>query len=283
MFTSAEEAAESLIEMLELSRLPRSFLSGHVQESGLVSQDRLRQIHDEVVTAERKARPPNKVVRPRCVGHVGYWLDDDGDMIETFSAYCLGGTGAHARLAVVDDKRCCVCVFSLEEVKCLWKVGRKGKGPGEFMQPWCCVFDGRGHLWVSDEELKTIQTFDGQGSFVGCLGEKGFNAGEFSMPCGLSLSALGDVLVCDTGHNYVLVFGQDGRYLHTLPAAHDQHNIMLEHPFRAIPLADGNILVADYNCVRLFSSEGQFLKEVKPPELGSDERWSPCCISRRAC
>jgi hypothetical protein len=275
MFTSAEEAAESLIEMLELSRLPRSFLSGHVQESGLVSQDRLRQIHDEVVTAERKARPPNKVVRPRCVGHVGYWLDNDGDMIETFSAYCLGGTGAHARLAVVDDKRCCVCVFSLEEVKCLWKVGRKGKGPGEFMFPTRAMFDGRGHLWVADSKLKTLQTFDCEGNFVGCIREEGSDAGDFFVPDCMELSAQGDILMYSYRSNRVVVCGLDGTLLCMVPAAHDQHGIEIDTPFQASPWPDGNIMVMDRDCMRLFSADGLFLKEIMPPEIDIDEPWPP--------
>jgi hypothetical protein len=46
--------------MLELSRLPQSFLSQHVRASGLVSNDRLWQMHDEVVRAEKQARLADK-------------------------------------------------------------------------------------------------------------------------------------------------------------------------------------------------------------------------------
>jgi hypothetical protein len=279
MFSSAKKGAESLMEMLELTRLPHSFLSEHVRESGLVSNKRLWQIHDECIKAAKEARPVNKSVYLHRVGKLSDHLED-GDAFKHIIEYRTGGTGAHARLAVVDQeqKKCCVHVFSLEEVKFLWKVGRKSRGPGEFMDLAGAVFDGRGHLWVSDEELKTIQTFDGQGNMMGCFGEKGFSAGEFSTPCEMALSAQGDVVVLDRLQNCVAVFAPDGKFLCTVPAAHDKHNIELYHPYRALPSADGNILVADYNCVRLFSSEGLFLKEVKPPELGSDEGWSPFFI-----
>jgi hypothetical protein len=140
------------------------------------------------------------------------------------------------------------------------------------------MFDGRGHLWVSDDELNTIQRFDGQGNFVECLGEKGFNAGEFTVPDVIALSAQGDLLVCDMVHNRVAVFGLDGRFLHMVPAAHDQHNIKFDRLHSALPSADGNIIMEDLRCVRLFSSDGLFLKEVKPPELGSDEHWCPDCL-----
>jgi hypothetical protein len=76
----------------------------------------------------------------------------------------------------------------------------------------------------------------------------------------------------------VAVFGLDGKFLRMLQAAHDQHNIKLKYPYNALPSADGNILVADDDGFWLFSSDGLFLKEVKPPELGSDENWGPSCM-----
>ena len=60
-----------------------------------------------------------------------------------------------------------------------------------------------------------------------------------------------------------------------VPAAHDQHGIKFSSLLQAFPSADGNIIVEDLRCVRLFSSDGLFLKEVKPPELGSDQHWCP--------
>jgi hypothetical protein len=278
MFTSAEGAAESLVEMLELSRLPHSFLSEHVRESGLVSKDRVWQIYDEGIKAERQARLASKSAGLRLVGKISDYLED-GDAFRSVWSCCTGGTGAHARLAVVDTEQCCVYVFNLEEKKCLWKVGRKGKGLGEFMQPYYAVFDGRGHLWVSDDELKTIQRFDDQGNFVGCLGEKGFDAGELTVPSYMCLSAQGDLLVCDHVQNCVAMLGPDGTCLHMVPAAHYQHNIQFNTPYSACPSADGNILVNDQDCVRQFSSDGLFLREVKPPELGSDERWTPASLT----
>jgi hypothetical protein len=82
-------------------------------------------------------------------------------------------------------------------------------------------------------------------------GERGFDAGEFSVPCAMSLSAQGDVLVCDKEHNCVAVFGPDGKFLRTLPAAHDQQNIKLNKVYNALQSADGNILVADNDCVMI--------------------------------
>jgi hypothetical protein len=263
-----------LMEMLELSRLPHSFLSEHVRESGLVSKDRLWQLFDQVLKGAKQARPVDKSARLRCVAIVS-GHPEDGDAFEHIWDYCVCGTGAHARLAVVDCGQCCVYVFSVEEMKFLWKVGREGRGPGEFIKPESAVFDGRGHLWVSDIVLKTIQVFDGQGSFVRCIGEGGFDAGEFSMPWKMSLSAQGDVVVCDLVNDCVAMFGQDGRFLRMLPAAHDQHDVEFHGITIPFTSADGNIIVQDCSCVRLFSSEGLFLKEVKPPELGSDEHWCP--------
>jgi hypothetical protein len=144
MFTSAEGAAESLMEMLELSRLQHSFLLEHVRESGLVSNKRVWQIYDEGIKAAKQARPANKLERLRCVGKLSDYLEED-DAFE-ISGYCTGGTGgtgAHARLAVLDADQCCMYVYSLEDMKRVWNVGRKGEGPGEFwtLQVWCLMVE----------------------------------------------------------------------------------------------------------------------------------------------
>jgi hypothetical protein len=203
---------------------------------------------------------------------------DDGEDFNTILSLTTSGTGASARLAVVDFVQCCVYVFSLEEMKCLWKVGCEGKGPGEFMRPRNAVFDGRGHLWVSDSDLKSIQRFDGEGNFVACIETTRVHAENVCIPVDMALSAQGDVLVCDRGNNCVAVFNPDGRFLRMVPAAHDQHSTKLNNPSRVLPAADGNIIIQHMGCMSLFSVDGLFVKEIKSPELCSDEHWSPYCI-----
>jgi hypothetical protein len=70
------------------------------------------------------------------------------------------------------------------------------------------------------------------------------------------------------------VFGSDGRFLHTVPAAHDQHNTTIDRISAVVQSADGNIIVKDLS----FSNEGLFVKNVKPPEVGADEFWLPRSI-----
>jgi hypothetical protein len=237
MFTSAKkEAAESLMEMLELSRLPHSFLSEHVRESGLVSNDKLWHIYDEVVRgkAQCQARLAGKSARLRCLGkHEGF---------ANITSVCAGGTGANARLAVVDQGQLCVCVFSLEEMECLLEVRQEDHLAGEFECPFygefeCpyrAMFDSRGHLWVIDRALDTIQTFDCQGNFVRCIRRVSFGVGGFSAPRGLALSAQGDIVVMEKGYNCAVVLGSDGRFLHMVPAP-DVNNINNSSPNVVLP------------------------------------------------
>ena len=55
----------------------------------------------------------------------------------------------------------------------------------------------------------------------------------------------------------------DGEYLRVLPSPNDPHQIEPDSPYRALCAADGNVMIADQNCVRVFSSEGLFIKELK--------------------
>ena len=270
-----KKQAASLVDMLELSRLPHSFLMESVKSSGLVSYDRLWQIHADVVEREQEARlavagRPVRLRQAAILSDLVHGVDSIGEI----KAIITGGRGASERLAAVDLDNHCVYVLSLEDMRLLWVAGSKGDGPGQFMEPSGAAFDGRGNLWVCDEELHRVQVFDCEGRFVRCFGKQGKNEGELSYPSSISVTAQGDMLVCDRYNNRVQVFDEAGRFVRAIPAPNDTHQIKLDEPYAAVSAADGSIIVADSDCVRQFSSDGVFVKEIKPPHWRSEEPWN---------
>jgi sugar lactone lactonase YvrE len=175
-------------------------------------------------------------------------------------------------VAVVDSEACCVYVFSLEDMKLLWVAGSKGQGPGQFMQPVRAAFDGRDYRYVSDFGPCRVQVFDSEGKYVRCFGKQGSGPGELLNPISMSLSGQGDMLVCDSGNHRVHVFDGDGRHVRVVPSPDDPQQIRLKWPRHVLSTADGSIIVADYDCVRLFSRDGLFVKEIKPPHV-QEEQW----------
>jgi hypothetical protein len=264
---TVHKEAERLSGMLELSVLPASFLSEHVRPSGLVSADKVWQMQEEIVRAQTEARQvANRPMRLRQVAKLSDALED-GVSFESVRHIAIGGRESKQRVAVVDSKACCVYVISLEDMKLLWVAGRKGRGPGQFMYTAGAAFDGRGYLYVSDCLLRRVQVFDCEGKYVRCFDKQGSGPGELSGPRAISLSGQGDILVCDWGNECVHVFDGDGRYVRVVPSLDDPQEVGLNGPMHVLPTADGNMLVADEDCVRVFSRDGLFVKEIKPPHV----------------
>jgi outer membrane protein assembly factor BamB len=192
----------------------------------------------------------------------------DGVSFESVSNIAIGGRDAKQRVAVVDSEACCVYVISLEDMKLLWVAGSKGQGPGQFMEPVRAAFDGRGYLYVSDDVLCRVEVFDCEGKYVRYFGQQGSGPGELSDPWAMSLSGQGDILVCDWGRtDRVYVFDGDGRYVRDVPSPDDPQKVRLNRPRHVSSTADGNIIVADDDCVRVFSRDGLFVRKVKRPHV----------------
>jgi hypothetical protein len=268
---AVHKEAMRLTEMLELSLLPASFLSKHVRTSGLVSADKVWQMHEDVVMLEKESRLASTSMRLRCASKLSASLPQ-GRQFATIGRIAVSGRGPKQRVAVIDHAACCVHVFSLEDMKLLWVAGSKGKAPGQFIEAFGVAFDGRGYLFVSDLILDRVQVFDCEGKFVRCFGKLGSGPGELSQPGVMSLTAQGDILVCDTGNNRVQVFEADGRFVRVVPSPDDPQKVTVVDPWAVLATADGNMIVADDDCVRMFNSDGLFVKEIKPPHV-QGEHW----------
>jgi hypothetical protein len=270
---TVHKEAKRLSGMLELSVLPASFLSEHVRPSGLVSADKVWQMHEEIVKAQTEAQQvANRPMRLRQVAKLSDALAG-GVSFKGVRDITIDGWDAKQRVAVVDSEACCVYVITLEDMKLLWVAGSKGQGPGQFMQPFCAAFDGCGYLYVSDDKLCRVEVFDCEGKYVRCFGKRGSGPGELSDPYAMSLSGQGDILVCDWGNHRVQVFGRDGRHVRDVPSQDDPQQVRLKWPLHVSSTADCNMLVADEVCVRVFSRDGLFVKEIKPPHV-QGEHWN---------
>ncbi len=273
---TVSKEAERLSRTLELSLLPASFLSEHVRPSGLVSADKLWETHEEIVKAERKARSLARLgnMRLRQVAKLSDALKV-GMCFERIYDVAIGGRHPKQRVAVVDQGACCVYLFSLEDMKLLWVAGSKGEGPGQFKEPACVALDGRGYLFVSDQGLHRVQILDCEGRFVRCFGRQGSGPGELLDPWTVCVSAQGDILVCERGNNRVQVFDADGRFVRVVPSPDDPQQVRLGQPSHASVAGDGNMIVGAEGRVRVFSRDGLFMKEIKPPHVqGEEEHWS---------
>lgn len=69
------------------------------------------------------------------------------------------------------------------------------------------------HIFILDSRFKTVRVFDGTGRHVESVGGPGAGPGEFTAPCGLSVSAEGVVWVADADRSISVFVPSDTGYV----------------------------------------------------------------------
>lgn len=78
--------------------------------------------------------------------------------------------------------------------------------------------DAQGRIWVLDNQAARVRVFDRDGSLVKAFGRRGQGPGELSAQAmGLFLAPGGGALVADMGNQRMVVLGDDGEEVRTLP------------------------------------------------------------------
>ena len=143
--------------------------------------------------------------------------------------------------------------------------GRKGDGPGQFHDGRLSVAVGqRGDVFVADSVLWAcrVQVFRPDGTFVRAWGSFGSGPGQLHCPCGICVSAAGEVFVAEAGNHRVQVFSAEGAFVRAFGsegAAPGQ----LSHPLGVALSAAGELFVADMSNHRVSvfrASDGAFLR-----------------------
>ena len=75
--------------------------------------------------------------------------------------------------------------------------------------PWGLALDNKGQLVVVDGNC--ISIFSGSGGKVTSFGSSGSAPGQLNRPCGVALSATGDIMVADQRNHRIQVFSPDGK------------------------------------------------------------------------
>lgn len=208
----------------------------------------------EVGTAPGQFNHPRGVA----VGPEGnvYVVDSDNHRVQVFDAdgAFLREWGSQCNLAV--------------EQSCtdLDGDGPMNYGDGQFQEPWGIAVADDGRVYVADTWNHRVQVFDSDGTFLYKWGEYGqTTAGDTWLlygPRDLAVDAQERVFVTDTGNKRIMVYDQDGNYLHQwgsegiLPGSFSE-------PVGIDVDSEGNIYVADTwnQRIQVFDSEFAFLHE----------------------
>jgi len=151
-----------------------------------------------------------------------------------------------------------------------WRLAHQGitvlaSGKGQFNRPTGIAIGPQGHVWVVDSGNNRVQEFDGNGTWLRAIGEKGSAQGQFLKPTGIAVDTNGDVWVVDTGNNRVQQFDAgSGTYKNQIGGSGTGPG-QLNAPEGVAVDAKGDVWVADTGNARVekFTASGVYKGEER--------------------
>ena len=142
-------------------------------------------------------------------------------------------------------------------------IGAFGKDDGQMTWPVQIIADADENLFVSDEALHRISSFDMEGEFLGKWGEQGSEDGQINGPSGIAFDAEGNILVVDTLNHRVQKFTREGKFISkwgSFGSEPGQFNM----PWGIHVDELGDVYVVDWrnDRVQKFSADGEFIFEI---------------------
>ncbi|MBU1862881.1 MAG: NHL repeat-containing protein [Candidatus Omnitrophica bacterium] len=96
---------------------------------------------------------------------------------------------------------------------CLFSIGKKGNGVGEFIYPSGIAIDTAGNLYITDRWNHRVQKYSEEGVFLLQFGSYGSKEGQLSEPWGIAVLPTGNILVVDHGNARLVVFDCQGAFI----------------------------------------------------------------------
>lgn len=135
-----------------------------------------------------------------------------------------------------------------------------GDAEGQMSWPVNVICNAEENLFISDEGLHRISSFDPDGKFLGCWGEHGSNQGQLNRPSGIAFDTDENVYVSDTGNHRIQKFTKDGQFILSW-GSHGVDEGEFDMPWGITVDELGDVYVADWNNHRIqkFTADGKFL------------------------
>ena len=162
--------------------------------------------------------------------------------------------------------------------------GTFGDARGQFTWPSAICCSPTGEIYVADEYLHKIMSFDLDGDFIDEWGRPGNNEGELDTPSGLAIDNDGNLYISEAYNHRIQVLTSKGKFVKTFGHEGDGDG-ELNMPWRLSIGPDSMVYVADWgnDRVSIFTKGGDFVRSFgesgsghrqfsKPADVVSDSR-----------
>jgi DNA-binding beta-propeller fold protein YncE len=150
--------------------------------------------------------------------------------------------------------------------------GTVGDEEGELQWPVSIIADSEENVYISDEALDRISSFDGEGEFQASFGESGSGEGQLNRPAGLAFDADQNIYVVDSMNHRVQKFTNDGKFILGWGAFGDGEG-QFDMPWGITVDELGDVYVADWrnDRVQKFTADGEFVLNFGTPGSADGE------------
>ena len=173
---------------------------------------------------------------------------------------------------VVVSEHHCISVFDREGKK-IRAFGSYGSNKGKFIYPCGVSITSDNHILFTDH---SIQMFTMEGEFEKSVGEEGSKPLQFENPAGIAVHPSGLVFVVDQHNHRIQVLHPDLSFSHMFGSLDLSGGLVagqFDFPTDVAYDSSGIVYVADYDHVKSFSANGQFISSFgsegsQPGQLG---------------
>ena len=150
--------------------------------------------------------------------------------------------------------------------------GEVGDEEGKFQWPVSIIADSEENLYISDEALDRISSFDSEGEFLNSFGEPGAGEGQLNRPAGLAFDSDENIYVVDSMNHRVQKFAKDGTFILGW-GSHGEGDGQFDMPWGITVDELGDIYVADWrnDRVQKFTADGEFVFKFGTSGDGNSE------------
>jgi DNA-binding beta-propeller fold protein YncE len=174
------------------------------------------------------------------------------------SGICVDEVG---RVLVADTHESQVVGFDRDGRE-LFRFGKRGMGPGQFMLPTDVAVDSRGFIYVSEYGGNDrISKFDPQGGYLFSFGDLASGVAMLQRPSGLAVDEMDRLWVADTGNHRICCFDGDGQLLGSFGELGTDPGY-LRYPRDVVLLPQAQLAVVDRgnNRISFFDRDGRFVR-----------------------